>query len=212
METFGDGGRDLRRAERELRPADVSDDELVAMYAGGDADAFDALFDRHHVAAYNLARFMLGDPGGAEEIMQETFIVLVRAAKRYEARGRFRAWLMGIVRNRCLVRVEAARARRAVMAESGFDFAEPASREPDPPERMGRDERAERMRRAIADLPERQREAILLYAYEDMAYREIAETLGTPINTVKTLIHRARASLARGLSRGRKGEAPCGVR
>lgn len=183
---------------------DIPDDELMGMFRDGDVEAFDVLFDRYHRPVYNFARFMLGDAGGAEEIMQETFLAVARAANSYEARGRSRAWILGIARYRCLARIESERARRTVVEESGLDVIEPASGEPPPPERIVRDERAAAVRQAISKLPDRQREAIVLYAFEDMAYREIAEALGTPINTVKTLIHRARASLARML--GETGE------
>ena len=193
---------------------ELADEELLRMYCDGDIDAFDTLFDRHHVPVYNFARFILGDALGAEEIMQDTFLAVARSARRYEARGRFRAWILGIARYRCLAALEAARSRRAVIESSGIEFVEPASGEPSPSERIVTDERAGAVRRAVMDLPDRQREAIALYAFEDMAVREIAETLGTPINTVKTLIHRARASLARmlgetGAETGR--EKLCGV-
>ena len=55
------------------------------------------------------------------------------------------------------------------------------------------------LERLVGELPERQREAIALYAFEQMGYREIAEVMEVPVNTVKTLIHRARAQLARGM-------------
>jgi RNA polymerase sigma-70 factor (ECF subfamily) len=177
--------------------ADLSDDELMEMFRGGDVEAFDVLFDRYHAPVYSFARFMLNSSTGAEEIMQETLLAVARAAKSYEARGRFRAWIMGIVRYRCLAALESERARRAVIEGSAIELVDPASSEPPPPERIVRDERAAVVRRAISELPDRQREAIVLYAFEDMAYREIAEALGAPINTVKTLIHRARAGLAR---------------
>ncbi len=180
-------------------PSDLSDDELMSMYRTGDVEAFETLFDRYHVSVYNVAWHMLRDPSGAEEIMQETFLVVSRAARRYEPRGRFRAWLMGIVRNRCLSRLDSQRVRRAVVKESGLDVIKPASTAPSPSERAETDELLAAVRQAIARLPERQHEAIVLYAFEEMPYREIADALGTPVNTVKTLIHRARANLAQAL-------------
>ncbi|MGD2174367.1 MAG: RNA polymerase sigma factor [Candidatus Brocadiaceae bacterium] len=176
---------------------ELSDDELVLMYCEGDADAFDTLFDRYHVAVYNFARMMLDGSPGAEDVLQETFMAVARAAGDYTPRGRFRAWIMRIARNRCLNRIEATRRRRDALGHVPLEVAEPASSAPRPPERLQSDERLEIVRRLVADLPERQREAIALYAYEGMAYREIAQTLDVPINTVKTLIHRGRATLAR---------------
>ena len=78
-------------------------------------------------------------------------------------------------------------------------MVECASDAPGPPRRAEANEHAQIVRAAVAELPDRQREAIALYAFEQMTYREIAEVLDMPINTVKTLIHRARAALARAL-------------
>ena len=178
---------------------DLSDDELLSMYANGDPEAFDTLFDRHRAPVYNFACTMLNDFARAEDVMQETFLSVARAAKKYEPRGRFRTWIMRIARNQCLNRIESERRRRAAMADSSLDFIVPPSSEPSPPQQIEANEQMAAVRRAISDLPERQREAIALYAFEQMQYREIAQVLDMPINTVKTLIHRARASLARAL-------------
>jgi len=176
--------------------AEIRDDELLELYREGDADAFDTLFDRHRAAVYNFAHLMLGEADGAEDVMQEAFLAVARTARNYQPRGYFRAWLMRIVRNQCLNQIQARRVRRRVVAESGLDIIEPASREPSPPERLARDERLALLRGLIAHLPELQREAIVLYAFEQMSYREIGEVLEVPLGTVKTLIHRARATLA----------------
>jgi len=176
--------------------SDLSDEELIQMYREGDAVAFDVLFDRYRAPVYNFARTMLNGSDRAEDVMQETFLAVARAAKRYEARGFFRTWLMRIVRNLCLNCIGFERARRAVVAQSGLNIVEPTSPEPCPPDRAEQDEQMALVRAAIAELPERQREAIVLYAFEQMPYREIAHVLDVPLNTVKTLIHRARATLA----------------
>jgi len=177
----------------------VSDDDLMRMYCNGDADAFDTLFDRHYASVYNFARTMLGEAAGPEEVLQETFLAVARSARQYSPRGRFRSWLMRIVRNRCLNRIEAERLRRAAMADSGLDLAEPIAEQQSPAARIESDEQTVIIRAAIANLPERQREAISLYAFEQMSYREIGEVLNMPVNTVKTLIYRARAHLAQAL-------------
>ena len=177
----------------------VSDDELLLMYRAGEAEAFDALFDRHHRAVYNFAVAMLGRNGEADEVLQETFLCVARHAEQYSPRGRFRSWLMRIARNRCLNCLEARRLRRAVLARGGSDAGEIASPEPSPARLAEAHETHANLREALGRLPDRQRETLALYAFEHMTYREIAEVLDMPINTVKTLIHRARAELARRL-------------
>ena len=184
--------------DEKFGPERVSDDDLMRMYRRGDADAFDVLFDRHYQQVYSVARTILGDRSGAEDVLQDAFLTVATEARKYEPRGRFRAWIMRIVRNRCLNRLAAERARRAVTG-GGLEIIEPPARDPPPDELVQTDEQVAIVRAGIADLPERQREAMALYAFGQMHYREIAEVLDAPINTVKTLIHRARASLARSL-------------
>ena len=176
--------------------ANLADDDLVQMYREGDVDAFDTLFDRYHVPIYNFARTMLGHSDGADDVLQDVFLAVARAAKTYDPRGRFRSWLFRLARNHCLNRLQSERLRRRVIAESGLDLADAPSGEPSPAEQVDSDERLARLRQLIADLPERQREAIALYAFEQMSYQEIADVLDIPLNTVRTLIHRARATLA----------------
>lgn len=175
----------------------ITDDDLVRMYRDGDADAFDALFDRHHGLVYRFAQAMLGCSESARDVLQESFLAVARTARTYTPRGRFRPWLMRIVRNRCLNRLAAERRRRAVLGSGALDAAEPAAKNPGPPERAAAAERKAAVRAALRSLPDSQRQALALYAFEHMKYREIAEILDTPLNTVKTLIRRARASLAR---------------
>ena len=115
---------------------DLSDDELLLMYANGDPEAFDTLFDRHRTPVYNFACTMLNDFARAEDVMQETFLSVARAAKKYEPRGRFRTWIMRIARNQCLNRIESERRRRAAMADSSLDFIVPPSSEPPPPRQI----------------------------------------------------------------------------
>jgi len=180
---------------------ELTDDDLMRMFRDGDQEAFEALFNRYHASVYNYARHMLRDPHRAEDVLQDTLVAVARAAGRYEARGCFRTWLMRICRNKCLNVIEAERRRRSAMRDTDLQVLEPASDGPSPPERVQAGERVARVRRAISGLPERQREAIVLYAFEQMTYREISEVLDVPIGTVKTLIHRGRVALAEMLER-----------
>ncbi len=172
---------------------DLSDDELMALYCDGAPEAFDLLFERHRSSVYNFAVTMLRDSAGAEDVLQEAFLSVARAAGDYEPRGRFRAWLMRIVRNGCLNRLASASSERSLSDEA---LHVTSSNSPNPTARAEKEEWMRALRNEIGLLPERQREAIILYAFEEMPYREIAEVMEMPINTVKTLIHRARATLA----------------
>ncbi len=180
---------------------DLSDDELMVLYQDGRVEAFETIFERHRATVFNYAAWMLGDRTSAEDVLQDAFLQIARMATRYEPRGRFRAWLLRIVRNRCLNLLDAESARRRAIDKRREEMRhEPTGRD-DPSGKAIREEWHAALSRAIRELPERQREALVLYAFEAMAYREIGQTLDMPINTVKTLIHRARASLARATER-----------
>jgi RNA polymerase sigma factor (sigma-70 family) len=179
--------------------SDLADDDLMAMFSEGTAEAFDLLFDRYRVPVYNFVCSMLNDAERAEEVLQDTFLAVARSAGTYEPRGRFRAWLFRIARFRCLNRIETDRLRRAALRESNLELVDPPSREPSALDRLAADETLAILRKAILELPARQREAIVLFAFEHMTGREIGEVLDLPVNTVKTLIHRARAALAQTL-------------
>jgi len=186
------------------RGPELTDDALMGLYAGGDAEAFEALFARHHAGVYHFALAMLRDVSSAEDVLQETFLAVARTGRQYEPRGQFRTWLLRIVRNRCLNRLEARRVRSVVAGQAALDAAEPAAADPPPPRRAELDEDLAATRRALEALPPRQREAVVLYAMRQMPYRQIAEVLEVPVNTVKTLIHRARAALAVALDAAHK--------
>ena len=182
----------------------ICDDDLILMYRNGDAEAFDTLFDRYYLSVYNFARMMLGGSGGAEDVLQEAFMTLAQAARTYTPVGKFRPWLMKVVRNLCLNKLRSQRVLRNVITQSESNSVHVLSNNPSPCDQAEAHEQTAIIRVAIGHLPDRQREAITLYAFEEMSYREIAEVLETPINTVKTLIHRARASLAQTLDTDRK--------
>lgn len=184
---------------KDFRMEQISDDDLIRLYCDGDAEAFDTLFDRHYVSVYNFARMMLGDSSGADEVLQDAFLALAQNVKHYTPRGRFRPWMMRIVRNLCLNRIQAERIQRVTLGRSEIGLVNPASGSPGPAETLDADEQRTIIRAAIAELPDNQREAIALYAFEQMSYREIADVMNSPINTIKTLIHRARVSLAQKL-------------
>jgi RNA polymerase sigma-70 factor (ECF subfamily) len=184
-----------------LRPPTMSlpDDNLLLRFRDGDGDAFAALFARHHRLVFNYARMVLHDAGAAEDMLQETFIAAAGAAARYEPRGHLRAWLLGICRHRCLDWLARRRRRQRIAQETGFVVLDSAPGS-SPRHAMQRQERLELTLQALAELPESQREAVTLHALKELSYREIAEVMECPLNTVKTLIRRGRLRLARALA------------
>jgi RNA polymerase sigma factor (sigma-70 family) len=184
-------------------PSSRSDEDawcaaLVERVAAGEAQALEQLYDRYARPAYSLARRVTGDPAFAEEAVQEVFLAVWRQPGRFQAgRGGFATWLLAAVHHKAVdaVRREEAMRRRAlaVQAAQALDASDPPAYRPEDAveERM----RGERVRRALRELPESQREAMTLAYYGGYTQREIAALTGIPIGTVKTRMHRAMHNL-----------------
>jgi RNA polymerase sigma factor (sigma-70 family) len=168
----------------------LSDETLLAGLGSGDPDAAAAFVRRFQARVYGLALTMLHDPGLAEDVAQEAFVRAWRYAATYDARrARVSTWLLTIARNAALDR---ARVRSATPVDpdevvARLDVAD-SSPGVDVPER-------ERLRAALAGLPDDQRRALVLAAYGGRTAREIAELDGLPLGTVKTRIRSAMAKL-----------------
>ena len=168
----------------------LSDEALLAGLGAGNPDAAAAFVRRFQGRVYGLAITMLRDPDLAEEVAQETFVRAWRHAATYDARrGRVPAWLLAIARNRAIDR---ARLRPAIPVDpeviaSELDLAK-HDVVPDVAER-------ERLREALAALPEDQRRALVLAAYAGRTAREISELDEVPLGTVKTRIRVAMLKL-----------------
>jgi RNA polymerase sigma-70 factor, ECF subfamily len=177
---------------------ELPDDDLMRLFRNGQEAAFQELFNRHHAAVYNFSRMMLQDNLLAEDALQETFLSVVRSARKYVPQGAFRTWLMRIARNRCLNMLACQHTRRAGL----FAHVDVPANAASPVDLACAAERLALVQHALADLSDSQREAVWLYAFDSMSYEDIAQILDVPINTVKTLIHRGRAALARALEEG----------
>jgi RNA polymerase sigma-70 factor, ECF subfamily len=167
---------------------------LMARVAAGDAEAFEAFYERHARAVHSYVLAQLDRSGEAEEVCQEAFLALWLHASRFDPRrGGVRGWLIGIARNQAIDRLGArARRTRAEAAAVAIAALEPPD---DPVSRAGAD-RAEagRLRRLLDDLPDEQRDVLLLVHHGGLSQREIARVTGLPLGTVKS---RLRLGLAR---------------
>jgi len=167
-----------------------SDQELMAGVARGEMAALGELVRRHQDKALALAFRMLRRWDLAEDVAQEAFLRVHRAAPRYSPDAKFTTWLYRIVVNLCLDHQR--RAGRAPAA-LGDDASEPAAEpSPDP---LVRAERAARVQQALDALPERQRTAVILHRYEGLSHREVAEAMNASAKAVESLLVRAYARL-----------------
>jgi RNA polymerase sigma-70 factor (ECF subfamily) len=173
----------------------------VRAEAGG-AEDFKRTILPHLDGAYNLARYLTGDPVLSEDVVQDAVIRAFRAFSQLRG-GSPRAWLFAIVRNCCRsAQAGHAGAMALVVTEGSLSDADATrvEHEPDPapsPEdaAIGRSEAA-RVQRAIAAIPEPFREAIVLRELGDLSYAEIAEVTGVPVGTVMSRLARGRTMLA----------------
>ena len=170
-----------------------SDEELMRRVAGGDEAAFRTLARRCVPQAMGLARRMLANAADAEEVAQEAMLRVWTTAPRWRPEARFRTWLYRVVVNLCL-----NRRRRAPFARLA-DAGDPADPRPDAAAEMQRDQRDRAIAAAIAQLPERQRAAIVLTYHEGLDNAETAAVLGTTRSAVETLLVRAKQALRRQL-------------
>jgi RNA polymerase sigma-70 factor (ECF subfamily) len=180
-------------AMRTLYATDT-DEELMGRVAGGDARAFDAIYDRHHRQAFSLARRMMGPGGGAEDATQEAFVSLWRGAASFDPdRASLRTWLFTLVRHRSIDSLRRRRAHTALYQEASQNAVERI----EAPERTEDQVLAihdrDRARRLVAQLPPEQREVIGLAYFAGHTQTEIATEVGIPLGTVK-----GRARLALG--------------
>ena len=161
-----------------------------------DVERFERVVLPHLDDAYTLARYLLRDEHDAQDAVQDAVLRALRYFDSYRD-GDARAWLLTIVRNRCLTWQRRERVRRSVIpfAGDGTDAADP--READAPA-IERSDRAA-LERLIGTLPTEFREVIVLREIEELSYKEISEIVGVPIGTVMSRLARARKRLAAAL-------------
>ena len=162
---------------------------------------FEQLVLPHLSAAYNLARWL--SARDAEDVAQDAMLRAFRAFDGFRG-GDAKAWLLTIVRN-CHY-TAAGRRKTVPLPEDGDD--EIASDAPSPEVSAIDADRARKLNRAIASLPDEFRETLILREMEDMSYREIAEVTGVPIGTVMSRLARARTLLRERWTTQTKETAP----
>jgi len=177
-------------------------------FRDGDERAFQYLFDRYKKKIINFCYRFHPDRGVAEELAQEVFLRVYRAAPRYQVKSRFSTWIFRIATNICLN--ELRKAKYHVTSESldgstGGNLGDRPREigDTDRPQPNGAYETKEKLHLlelALAELPENQRAAILLHTRHGFSYEEIAGQMDRTESSVKSLIHRARQGLKKALA------------
>lgn len=161
----------------------------MARAAAGELAAFEELVHRNQSAAWSLAFHYVSDPAEAEDIVQESFLRLLKSASRYQPTAKFRTYFSRIVVRLCL---DFRSKKRPVYCEN---LPENADIENNPEGLLHKRETASEVMRALADLPPAQRMALLLRHLEAFTYSEIAEAMNISTKAVDSLLQRGRHTL-----------------
>jgi RNA polymerase sigma-70 factor (ECF subfamily) len=174
------------------------DAELMARLAHGDQLAAAGLVRRHLPRIANLARRMLQDASEAEDVAQDVFLRLWKVAPRWRSgEAKVETWLHRVALNLCYDRLRLRRRRETPLDPEGPEPIDPA---PGAAETILARQRARRVQRALADLPERQRAAIVLCHYQDCSNAEAAVALEVSVDALESLLARGRRALRAALS------------
>jgi RNA polymerase sigma-70 factor, ECF subfamily len=179
-------------------PEQDRDDVLLRRAAKGDQESFTLLYRRHQAALYRFALRMTGNAWGAEEVVQDVFMTLMREPKKYDSgRGPVGAYLYGIARNRVMKHLERLPREQSLEETNGNGTytSEAAVNRFTPAHWAEQQERSDRVRAAVLDLPAEFREAVVLCELEELSYEEAAQISGCPIGTIRSRLHRGRALL-----------------
>jgi len=169
--------------------ARTADAELMRRVAAGDAAACRFLVDRELPAIVAFAYRMLANHSDAEEIGQESFLRLWKAAPKWRPDARVRTWLHRVARNLCIDRI------RARKPSDPIDGMELATDGPGPSGRLQERQVSRLIDRAVADLPERQRLAVALVHFQEFSNIEAAKIMDVSVEALESLLARGRRAL-----------------
>lgn len=175
----------------------LSDEEVMVRCAQGSEPAFEVLVDRYQSRVINLITRFIGDSDRARDIAQEVFIRVYRNRERYRKSGKFSTWIFTIAANLAKNEIRRkVRHRRVVSLDEEREFGTLGDTLPDqgpgPRQTLERRELETMILKAIEELPERYRMALVLRDIEGLSYDEVSNVLGIPGGTVRSRINRAR--------------------
>jgi RNA polymerase sigma-70 factor, ECF subfamily len=190
----------LKQGDRFLLAPPSHDASLALSAARGDRQAFARLVEENKRSVYGLCLRLLSDPEEARDAAQESFTRAFASLESYDLEQAFAPWVLRIARNHCLDQLRRRIPARARVELDAEDEDGPPRELPDTTSERADDaiERAQTrdaLERAVAALPTNYREVVHLFHVEQLSYKEIASTMGIPLGTVMTWLHRARAQL-----------------
>ena len=176
-----------------------TDEMLMQAYAAGDVRAFDTLYDRNTLAVWRYVHRSVGSAALADDLVQDVWFNVIRQAPKYQPRARFRTWLFTLAHHRLVDHWRTAHPHASLDAatEDGASLADTLAADSGfgPLRQLQSREKAQALLDALAALPPAQREAFLLQAEGAMSLSEIAAATGVPMETAKSRLRYARATL-----------------
>ena len=169
---------------RRLQHLLLADEDLISLVGAADAEAFATLYGRHSRAAFSLAYRMMGERQASEDLAQDAFLKVWRAASSYRAeRGSVRTWILSIVHNRGIdhIRSRASRRRTQDKIEASAPRFQPSEAFAETWKNSQRDQ----LREGLGTLPPEQRRIMELAYFSGYTHAEISELLSLPLGTVK---------------------------
>ncbi|UCH61592.1 MAG: RNA polymerase sigma factor [Fidelibacterota bacterium] len=176
----------------------VADQEILDKFRSGDRNgAFQQLVEIHGKAMYNIALFTLDDEILAQDATQDAFIRIYRGLGKFKGTAKLSTWMYRIVKNVCY---DYHRKQRPAGLDEEFDaeaLVDTAGVDPGATYQSGWQHA--QLRRAVGQLPPKQRLAVTLHYFQELTYEEVAAVMNMPLGTIKSYLHRAKAALAQTL-------------
>ena len=183
------------------------DNELMRRVGSGDKTAFRELVQRNQRIVTGIIYRYTGNHPEVEDLAQDIFLKVYKAAPRYVPRAQFKTWLYKVVAHHCFnyFRTEKRRSfitsyNQSLPEDDNPPLHYPEAQEKQPEHLMQQQELRTALTVALSELPDRQRMALILHRFEDLSYKEIAKVLGCSLSAVESLLFRAMSSLKTKLS------------
>lgn len=177
----------------------ASDEELLRLVAGGDEHAFELLVGRYQQAVFNTVYRYTGNSDDVQDLAQEIFIKVWRNAGKFKGKSKFSTWLYSITANHCINYRRKNRRGHISLDQLALSGKVPDSLKVKPDWEQQR--RVRLVRKALDELPNRQRMALILAQFEGRSYKEIAEIMKVSVSSVESLIFRARRAIKQKLAK-----------
>lgn len=170
-----------------------SDNSLMEEVKEGKVEKMAVLFEKHHVALFNFFMRLTGNRNISEDLVQEVFMRMLKYRSTYQGRSKFTLWMYQIARN---AHIDYLRKKKDALPLDE-QWTDPVTTDDSPEEKLEGGQEVQLLRQALAQLPLKKREVLILSRYQNLKYKEIAELMDCHIGTVKAHVHRAIKELGR---------------